>query len=233
MSRLRLSHILQRVTDLPAAVADAEAAGFTVHWGSDPDHAHNALVWFEDGPFLELFAVPPFDESLAEVYVQHAGPGSVLRSRRWATMDDGWCDYALETDDDDLGEVMDRCSANGMAIGPKFRPNRALPGGGAVEWDLAFPHAGDLPFVMGAYAPAQRPTTVTHANGATAITSISVAHADPERHVAELARYADTDTLAGVEIIAGGRDDDVVITAVHAAGLAAPVAFGSGTITPA
>ncbi|MEM9651103.1 MAG: VOC family protein [Actinomycetota bacterium] len=232
MSTLWLSHILHRVTDLHGAVADAEAAGFTVHWGSDPDKAHNALVWFETGPFLEFFAPPVFDEARVAQFEAVAGPGSVLRARRWGAMADGWCDYAVETDASDLLAVVDRCEQAEVAIGPAFHPNRTLPGGDTVSWDLAFPHDGDLPFVMGAYSTPQRPETVRHKNGATEVTAITVAHPDPAGHRAHLARYAGTPTLADV-IVEQGDDPGATITAVSVAGLSAPVPFGAGTVVPA
>ncbi|MEM8924123.1 MAG: VOC family protein [Actinomycetota bacterium] len=232
MSALRLSHILHRVADLHGAVAEAEAAGWTVHWGSDPDQAHNALVWFEAGPFLEFYAPRAFDEALAARFEAVAGPGSILRGRKWAGMDDGWADFAVETDDADLGAVVARCAEAEVSIGPAFRPSRTLPGGGTVHWDLSFPDDGDLPFVMSAYAPPQRPSAVTHANGATAITSMTVAHPDPDEYRRTLVRYAGTPTLAGV-VVEQGDGPGAVITAVSAAGLSAPATFGASTVGPA
>ncbi|MEO1057515.1 MAG: VOC family protein [Actinomycetota bacterium] len=232
MSALRLSHVLERVTDLPAAVAAAEAAGFTVHWGSDPDYAHNALVWFETGPFLELYVAPPFDESTAPVVEQVAGPGAVLRSRKWGSMVDGWCDYAVETDDDDLSAVVARCRDAGIALGPSFYPNRTLPSGDTVSWHLAFPDDADLPFVMSAYSTPQRPATVAHANGATTITSITLAHPDPDRLREQLMRYLGTPALTDISV-EPGPGPGATITSVSAAGLDTPVRFGSSVLHPA
>ncbi|MEM8903655.1 MAG: VOC family protein [Actinomycetota bacterium] len=232
MSTLRLSHILHKVTDLHGAVADAEAAGFTVHWGSDPGHAHNALVWFETGPFLELYAAPPFDEAKASLFESAAGPGSVIRSRRWGAVDDGWCDYAVETDEPDLSAVVARCREAGIALGPAFHPSRTLPGGDTVTWDLAFPDDADLPFVMSAYSSPQRPSAVRHDNGATEITSITVTHPDPDRHREELARYVGSSTLDGV-IVEPGDAPGMVVGAVSATGLTEPAAFGASTVIPA
>ncbi|MEM9132420.1 MAG: VOC family protein [Actinomycetota bacterium] len=231
MSALRLSHILHRVTDLHRAVADAEADGFTVHWGSDPDVAHNALIWFETGPFLEFIAPPPFDESLAPRYEQVAGPGAVLRSRRWGAMDAGWCDVAVEVDAPDLEAVMRRCEEVEVAIGPSFEPSRTLPGGEKVSWHLAFPHDGDLPFVMGAYSTPQRPEAVHHANGATEITAITVAHPDPDGYGRLLTRYLGTAMPADI-VVEAGDGDGAVITAVAAAGLTAEVRFGASVLVP-
>ncbi|MEM9033089.1 MAG: VOC family protein [Actinomycetota bacterium] len=232
MSTLHLSHVLHKVTDLHGAVADAEAAGFTVHWGSDPERAHNALVWFETGPFLELYAVPTFDEALAPRFEAAAGPGAVLRSRRWGAMADGWCDYAVETDALDLDGVVARCTEAEIALGPAFHPSRTLPGGDTVSWDLAFPHDADLPFVMSAYSTPQRPASVTHENGATEITSITVTHPEPDRHRQELARYVGASTLDGV-IVEQGDGPGMAVTAASASGLTEPAPFGASTVSPA
>src|SRR5262249_54346468 len=51
---LRCSHVLCTVDDIARAVADYTELGFTVEWGSDPRQAHNALIWFAEGPFIEL-----------------------------------------------------------------------------------------------------------------------------------------------------------------------------------
>ncbi|MEM9563311.1 MAG: VOC family protein [Actinomycetota bacterium] len=232
MSTLRLSHVLHRVTDLHRAVDEAEAAGFVVHWGSDPDRAHNALVWFETGPFLEFFAPPRFDEASVEQFEAVAGPGAILRARRWAGVDDGWCDYAVETDAPDLDAVVARCQASEVDLGPAFEPSRTLPGGDTVTWHLSFPHDGDLPFVMSAYSTRQRPQTISHPNGATEVTSITIAHPDPDSHRRRLARYAGLPTLPDVVVEQGGGPG-AAITSVSAAGLTQPVPFGASTLDPA
>src|SRR5205085_5346420 len=93
---LRCSHVLCTVDDLGQAVQDFTDLGFTVEWGSDPRRAHNALIWFPEGPFIELAHFPesidtPADAALGE------------RLARWAAPGEGWRDLALETDSTELG----------------------------------------------------------------------------------------------------------------------------------
>jgi catechol 2,3-dioxygenase-like lactoylglutathione lyase family enzyme len=179
---LRLSHVLIRVDDLAAAVDDYRNRGFTVAWGSDPAHAHNALIWFEEGPFLELLLPPEAGRALpADV-----APPAAERFGAWRDHPPGVCDYALETDDERLDGVVSDLRAAGVACTEPGEFGRTLPDGTRVSWWLSFPHDLDLPFVMSAYQPPQRPPVVTHANGARAVGRVEVHVDDPTAHRAML-----------------------------------------------
>ena len=54
---MQLSHILYKVKDLHEAVTDFTNMGFTVTYGAEPNRAFNALIWFDEGPFIELFEI--------------------------------------------------------------------------------------------------------------------------------------------------------------------------------
>jgi hypothetical protein len=54
-SDCRISHVLYRVSDLHQAVEKLRDAGFIVEYGTEPEKAYNALIWFEQGCFVEIF----------------------------------------------------------------------------------------------------------------------------------------------------------------------------------
>lgn len=176
MTSLRLSHILYRVDDLPTAVRDYEKLGFTVEWGSDPDSAHNALIRFPCGPFLELLTVPAPDP------VDPQAPGVTGRLARWAA-GHGWIDLAVETDEPHLGEVHAEVRSRGIECTDPLRYRRSRADGVELSWWIFAPVDPTLPFVMSAYSPPQPPPSDggSHPNGATGIARVVIGAVDPDR----------------------------------------------------
>ena len=182
------SHYLVCVQDLPHAVADFEQAGFCVTWGSAPETAHNALIHFESGGFVELY-VSRRTEEQKQFARQQAEDGVVLFQRFLRTGVDpkGFCEFALETEwpmADALAELGDRIALTGLWPGSRERPD-----GVTTHWEMSFPEASvDLPFLMGPYDP---PPVITeketaHANGMRAIDGLRMTHPEPAVFAAEL-----------------------------------------------
>ncbi|MBX3483815.1 VOC family protein [Phenylobacterium sp.] len=180
-ARLRFSHVLIRVDDLKAAVADYAALGFTCVWGSAPERAHNALIYFEDGPFLELFKPPPASAAAELALAAVMGRPAARRVRRWGEAPCGLVEYALETDDADLKAVRAASKAAGAPLGRIVGTTRTRPDGVKLAWQMLTPAALDLPFAMGAYTPPDtQPDAVRrHANGARRVGRMDLAHPDP------------------------------------------------------
>ena len=130
MSTLRLSHVINKVTDLHVATAELTAAGFTFAWGSEPGVAHNALVWFDEGPFLEAFQ---FDRLAGAATGDTVPPAFAARFRHWISAAPGWCDVALECDNTDLGATMARLRAAGVAASGTVAMSRTNPDGTVVS----------------------------------------------------------------------------------------------------
>ncbi|RFA28578.1 hypothetical protein CAI21_12005 [Alkalilimnicola ehrlichii] len=188
------SHVLCKVADIRTAVRDFERLGFSVAWGSAPRRAHNALLWFEEGPFIELFELPRgfryLRRPLGWVYGRAAGS----RLARWAESAEGWCDVALEppqpagrtgTADDptDLSAVHAALSRTGLPLSRTARGRRTRPDGADVRYRFFAPEPAQLPFVVSPYDPPQRPPRIEHPNGARRIERVrmSVAPADRGR----------------------------------------------------
>ena len=164
---LRCSHLLCTVHDLGQAVKDFRDLGFTVEWGSDPRRAHNALIWFPEGPFIELAHFPPSVGASADGALGE-------RLARWVAPGEGWRDVALETDATDLAGARTWLEAAGVDVSPVMDGMRVRPDGEEVRYQYLMPHSARLPFVVSAYDPPQRPEAVTHPNGASRISRVHV-----------------------------------------------------------
>ncbi|PPK63172.1 VOC family protein [Actinokineospora auranticolor] len=196
----RPSHLLCRVEDLPRAVADYRALGFTVEWGSSPGTAGNALIRFPAGPFLELLTVP-----IPAATPPPDAPGIYGRLGSWAC-GRGWIDFAVETDDDHLDDTLSRLHAAGIPCTAPAAHHRVRADGVALSWWIAAPVDRALPFVMSAYRPAQ-PAPVgggAHANGAVGVGKVVIGARDPERARPRWARVLGDEPM--VEVVAADSD---------------------------
>ncbi|MFC9249798.1 VOC family protein [Amycolatopsis thailandensis] len=169
---LRCSHVLCRVEDIGSTVSSFTDLGFSMEWGSVPGKAHNAFIWFAEGPFIEFFEFPSSLERLRWPVSAAFGRGMGDRLAKWAADGDGWRDVALETEDTDLTDTRARLKAGGLVVSRRFRNSRTRPDGRRVRYQLVAPSPAALPFVVSAYDPPQRPEAITHANGATGVTAV-------------------------------------------------------------
>jgi catechol 2,3-dioxygenase-like lactoylglutathione lyase family enzyme len=181
---LRCSHVVCRVADIEVAVRDFTDLGFTVEWGSDPKRADNALIWFAEGPFIELLRPPPpaMRWPLTALY----GRAVAGRIARWARSGEGWCDVALETDATELAPTRAALQAAGVDVSRIVKGKRTRPDGQPVRYEFLAPAPPRLPFVVSAYDPPQRPAHVAHANGALALTCVRLRVSDADRARYEL-----------------------------------------------
>ncbi|MBB5158994.1 hypothetical protein BJ970_006593 [Saccharopolyspora phatthalungensis] len=151
---------------------DFTELGFSVTWGSAPEKARNALIWFAEGPFLEFFEFPTALRPLRWPVAARFGLGMGDRLAKWAAPGSGWRDLALETDDTDLTATRDRLAATGLPMSRIFRNTRTRPDGERVRYQMSAPRPAALPFVVSSYDPPQRPRRTEHPNGATGISAV-------------------------------------------------------------
>jgi|GEM_PF-1169542 len=201
---LKCSHILCKVNRIADAVRDFQKLGFNVTWGSDPARAHNALLWFERGPFVELFQIPR-----AAAYLRHPlgwfyGQAAGSRWHSWSEADKGWCDVALEpvrnalpersgaeANRQELQRVREEAERLGIAASRIMNGKRVRPDGQIVKYSLFVPKPAGLPFVVSHYDPPQRPDRIAHPNGASGIAWVR--YGVPEAGASHLRKLASGD----------------------------------------
>lgn len=188
---LKCSHIICRVNNIADAVRDFKSLGFTIEWGSAPERAHNALLWFEQGPFIEFFQMPkPFTYlsfPLGLIYGRAAGD----RWSCWSKAAEGWCDVALEpkhienperTDMEEkyreLGRIKLAVNNTGISTSRIIKGKRTRSDGITVRYSLFAPMPVGLPFVVSHYDPPQRPEKIEHPNGASGVEWVKVGVAE-------------------------------------------------------
>jgi hypothetical protein len=184
---LRCSHIICRVDQIAPVVRDYRACGFSIEWGSDPKRAHNALLWFEDGPFIEFFQIPEPYQYLNIPLTLFYGRAAGKLWNSWSRAASGWCGVALESenikDQDRLDAKENRrelrriktvVNQEGIAASRIMKGSRVRPDGIKVRYSLFAPEPTGLPFVVSHYDPPQRPAKVGHANGASAVAWVKV-----------------------------------------------------------
>ncbi|MFH8630475.1 VOC family protein [Streptomyces lydicus] len=178
---LSCSHVLCKVDDIRSVVRDYQDLGFTVEWGSAPERAHNALLWFERGPFIEFFQLPPAFRLLKWPMSAVNGVAAGDRLARWARPGEGWRDLALETETTGLRGAHRALRVGGIPVSRVMKGRRTRPDDVRVRYEFLATRPARLPFVVSAYDPPQRPAQVRHPNGATHISAVRLGIADRDR----------------------------------------------------
>lgn len=170
---LRISHVLYQVADLHKAVKKLSDAGFIVSYGTNPAQAYNALIWFEQGAFIELFQPPRLPAIMKPLMKIFGYRPALDRMEKWQATGKGWCEWALESTATDLKSVkqffkQEKRRFKGM------RKRRKDINGQVLSWQLLLPDDIHFPFIMSAYVPQPRPATISHPNGITHIATIVI-----------------------------------------------------------
>ena len=206
---LPIHHIVLGVKELDPAIREFESQGFTVSPGGEHKggFSHNALIHFEDGSFLELFA---FRKSLKVFLLKladHLGLLKKMKARE--TMGhmprfmkslhgkEGIMDFAMLVHDIDV--YKEKISFE--EIGPAIPFSRIRPDGSEISWKLAFPRELNLPFLMSPYQPAQEVPQEKrrHANGAQGIRQLDIIVQNWDKHFQSFLRFLDTTPQIGRE----------------------------------
>ena len=98
---MKLSHLVYKVPDLAEAVARFQAEGFAVEYGSKTN-PHNALIYFSEGPYIELLQRVPIG-NFAKIVLRLLGKGhAVRRLESWENGKEGIVDLCLENYEDNF-----------------------------------------------------------------------------------------------------------------------------------
>jgi hypothetical protein len=154
-----IGHILIKVDNLHQAVKDFEQLGFQVTYGSALEKSTNAMIYFEDGTFIELFSTnfgQPLNsvlKLLVNIMVRMKHPyGTRLQS--YLLPGEGFCDYALDcVKPSDYETNMEWLTKSEVPMfGPKHM-KRKNADGILVSWSLHYPSMQRFPFFMSPYSP--------------------------------------------------------------------------------
>ena len=190
---LGLDHVVIFVDDFQRASEDYAALGFEVVPGGV--HAggltHNALIPFADSTYLELLAPTkrwkvaafrlPGLRRLSRV-VFRSSP-SLRRVVRRVHAGEGLVDFAMACSP--LAAAVEVLGDSQHVEGP-IPGGRTRPDGEQVAWQVAFPDAPVLPFLIEDTTPRalRVPPAKTHSCGATGIHAVSIATGSFDRTVA-------------------------------------------------
>lgn len=184
---LKMSHVLYKVKDLHGAVKRFEELGFTVEYGADPKKATNAMIWFEEGPFLELFTTPNQSLliSIVSGILRLIGKSTLaLRVKHYGQSKEGFCDWSIESESQDITKWIEKTCSFGLKC-QKVNVKRMNVRGERLFWQLGAPASLDFPFLMSAYNIDQRPKKIAHKNGAKSISMLTVGMPKEEQKILE------------------------------------------------
>lgn len=175
---LKSSHILYKVDNIKTAVAKLTDMGFDVQWGKAPEKAHNAHVWFDNGPFIEFFQLPTYAYYMFYPFVLLQGKAAKKRWIKWGKHPEGWCDIAIEPANEenvfDLSGYQKKLQEQHINCSKIIPGKRVKPNGELVKYNFMLLDPEHLPFLVSHYDPPQRPKSTIHPNGATGIKSLEL-----------------------------------------------------------
>lgn len=193
MNKFAIGHILLKAKQLKHTVKNYEKWGFTVTYRTDPATAHNALIYFRDGSFLELFNPKPIKapDKLILAVLQLIRPlhqSMISRYIHYIRSTEGLTDFALDSVPHELVETtLAEMKQAGATIGKKINMSKTLQDGRKQTWWIATPADFRLPFFMSAYTPAVpcSEQELTHRNGALGIHKLVIDVPDLEEWVSK------------------------------------------------
>jgi len=168
---MHLDHILVRVDSLDEAINDFEKAGFRVCLGRAGKKQYNALIYFKDGPYLELLAPSTFPWFLSLLHVTRF---SFLlgyfgaRVAHYLGVKKRILDWAIGVGDARAYRAELACKGDFSRVRAMSKINCE---GVRVSWELFAPKSFDVPFLISDYTPfvVPHPLFCEHSNGITSI----------------------------------------------------------------
>ena len=92
---MKVSHVLYKTNNLEASFKEFEKLGYKVVYGSRKK-PHNALIYFSEGPYIELLEKAPVSSFLKAI-LRLLGKGKVVdRFNSWENSTEGFFEICLE-----------------------------------------------------------------------------------------------------------------------------------------
>ena len=168
---MKVSHVLYKTNNLEASFKEFEKLGYKVVNGSRKK-PHNALIYFSEGPYIELLEKAPVS-SFLKVILRLLGKGKVVdRFNSWENSTEGFFEICLENNTTNFKkeEKILAKFEEGYFITNSKRidvSNRVL------KWKLLFPNQIKIPFIMTQFNINPKPKNFVHPNKIKRIKQIS------------------------------------------------------------
>ncbi len=180
---LKCCQIICKVKNVKKAVENLKKVGFSVQWGSEPNKANNAFLWFEKGPFIEFFSMSSYWYYLSVPFGLIYGQAARKRLAYWSRHPEGWCDIALASTNElkeaintnELTQIELTVNQAGISTSRIIHGHRVRPDGLKVKFSFMATEPVGLPFLVSTYDPPQRPKKIRHPNGARGVEWVKVA----------------------------------------------------------
>ena len=168
---MKVSHVLYKTNNLEASFKEFEKLGYKVVYGSRKK-PHNALIYFSEGPYIELLEKAPISSFLKAI-LRLLGKAKVVdRFNSWENSTEGFFEICLETNTTNFKkeEKILAKFEEGYFITNSKRidvSNRVL------KWKLLFPNQIKIPFLMTQFNINPKPKNFVHPNKIKRIKQIS------------------------------------------------------------
>lgn len=185
-SQITFDHILIRVDDLAHAVKEFESCGFNVHYGNAKKNCHHAMIYFQDGTFLELVDPSKFP-GLYRFLAKSGFLGRLgtlfQRFALYALSPNRLMDFAV------LVPEIEKFHGHKRALKPTklLKMKRKNHAGQTLRWELFAFKPLSLPFAMSAYTPIRlpEPHADQHTNGVLGIQQMQVSVGNVSAYLAD------------------------------------------------
>ena len=192
---MKVSHVLYKTNNLEASFKEFEKLGYKVVYGSRKK-PHNALIYFSEGPYIELLEKAPVS-SFLKALLRLLGKGKVVdRFNSWENSTEGFFEICLENNSINFKkeEKIFAKFGEGYFITKSKRidvSNRFL------RWKILFPNQIKIPFLMTKFSKNPKPKNFTHPNRVKKIQRIL--YGTQSQFIPILTELSDDDTLQLIE----------------------------------
>ena len=188
---MKVSHVLYKTNNLEASVKEFEKLGYKVVYGSRKK-PHNALIYFSEGPYIELLEKAPISSFLKAI-LRLLGKAKVVdRFNSWENSTEGFFEICLENNTTNFKKE--------EKILAKFKEGYFITNSKRIDasnrvlkWKLLFPNQTKIPFLMTKFSENPKPKNFIHPNKVRKIQRIL--YGSQPQFIPMLTELCDDDTL--------------------------------------
>jgi hypothetical protein len=168
---MKVSHVLYKTNNLEASFKEFEKLGYKVVNGSKKK-PHNALIYFSEGPYIELLEKAPVS-SFLKVILRLLGKAKVVdRFNSWENSTEGFFEICLENNTTNFKKeekILAKFGEDYFITNSK----RIDVSNRVLKWKLLFPNQIKIPFLMTQFNINPKPKNFVHPNKIKRIKQIS------------------------------------------------------------